>query len=90
MVELNTSSMMALAVALLKIGDVMGLAVLLTRLEAEKLLSGELGGLMLVSRDDPNNLSWALTPLLPDFSESFKDIIIKLTNFHFSSVKKGN
>jgi hypothetical protein len=90
MVELNTSSMMALAVALLKIGDVMGLAVLLTRLEAEKLLSGELGGLMLVSRDDPNNLSWALTPLLPDFSESLKDIIIKLTNFHFSSVKKGN
>ncbi len=90
MVELNTSSMMALAVALLKIGDVMGLAVLLTRLEAEKLLSGELGGLMLVSRDDPNNLSWALTPLLPDFSESFKDIIIKLTNFHFSSVRKGN
>ena len=68
---MNTSSMMALAVALLKIGDVMGLAVLLTRLEAEKLLSGELGGLILVSRDDPNNLSWALTPLLPDFSESF-------------------
>jgi hypothetical protein len=60
--------MMALAVALLKIGDVMGLA-LLTRLE-EKLFSGELGGLMLVSRDDPNNRSCALK-LLPDcFSES--------------------
>ncbi len=64
--------MMAFAVALLKIGEVMGLAVLLTRLEAEKLLSGELGGLMLVSRDDPNNLSWALTPLLLDFSESLE------------------
>ena len=53
---LPTSSMMALAVALLKIGDVMGLVLELTRLEL-KLFSGELGGLMLVSRDDPNNLS---------------------------------
>ena len=48
--------MMALAVALLKIGDVMGLVLELTLLEL-KLFSGELGGLILVSRDDPNNLS---------------------------------
>ena len=59
---LPTSSMMAFAVADLKIGDVMGLA-LLTRLE-EKLFSGELGGLRLVSRDDPKSLSCALMPLV--------------------------
>lgn len=71
---LPTSSMMAFAVALLKIGLVIGL-VLLTRLDV-KLFSGELGGLRLVSREDPKSLSCALMPLLPCLSESCNVLLL--------------
>ena len=60
-----TSLAMALAVSLLKMGDMIGLRLLSPDdIEEPFLPEGDSGGLELASLEDPNNLSWALKALL--------------------------
>jgi hypothetical protein len=60
-----TSFAIALAVSLLKIGDIMGDMLLSPEDPAKKPFfpAGDSGGLELFSLEDPNNLSWALNAL---------------------------
>ena len=60
-----TSLAMALAVSLLKMGDMIGLRLLSPDdIEEPFLPEGDSGGLELASLEEPNNLSWALKALL--------------------------
>ena len=62
-----TSLAMALAVSLLKMGDMIGLRLLspdVDDIEEPFLPEGDSGGLELASLEEPNNLSWALKALL--------------------------
>ena len=60
-----TSLAIALAVSLLKMGDMIGLRLLSPDdIEEPFLPEGDSGGLELASLEEPNNLSWALKALL--------------------------
>ena len=62
-----TSLAIALAVSLLKMGDMIGLRLLspdVDDIEEPFLPEGDSGGLELASLEEPNNLSWALKALL--------------------------